>query len=175
VHGPQHAAPPLRDVMPMRAHAQRALRLFIATGTWAAGLCLVVGSVALVAETTGPANETHVATAAGEHPLRPGELTGNQGPAALARTFQGTGNRTTSQFTVAPHRQWELHWSYACPAATPAGHLLIREGGAGNAGVSVSATGRAGAGSTSAYARAAAHYLVVIANCTWTIRVTGSR
>jgi hypothetical protein len=158
----------------MRARAHRALRLFVAAGTWAAGLCLVVGSVALVAETAGPANQTHVATAAGVHHLRAGVLA--RGPAAPAtHTFRGTGNRTTGQFTVTPRARWELRWSYACPAVKPAGHLLIREGGAGATGLSVSATGRAGSGSTSAYARAAAHYLVVIANCAWTIQVTGSR
>ena len=39
----------------------------------------------------------------------------------------------------------------------------------------MSASGAAGAGSTWIYSRAAAHYLVVITNCAWTIKVTGSR
>jgi hypothetical protein len=181
VHGSHHA-PPSRHATPVRLHAHRALRLAGVAGAWAAGLCLVIGSVALVAETTQPTSATHVRTAAGvstatgvrhvqngklaRHALRTGPLT---------RTFRGTGNRTTSQFTVAPHHRWNLRWSYACPSRPAAGHLLIREGDAGNAGVSVSASGAAGAGSTWTYAQAAAHYLVVITNCTWTIQVTGNR
>jgi hypothetical protein len=175
VHGSHHAAP-FSNATPMRIHAHRALRLVVVAGAWAAGLCLVIGSVTLVAETAGPASVTHVTTAAGVNHLSTAKLAGHTrrtGP--LTRTFRGTGNRTTAQFTVAPDHRWNLRWSYTCPGPTPPGHLLIREGDAGNAGVSVSASGAAGAGSTWTYAQAAGHYLVVITNCAWTIRVTGSR
>ena len=172
VHGSHHAAP-LRHATPGRRQAHRALRLLAVTGGWAAGLCLVIGSVTLVAETAQPATATHVSTAAGVHDL------GNRKPAAhagpLTRVFRGTGSQTTSQFTVAPGHRWNLRWSYACPGRAPSGHLLIRDGEAGNAGASVSAAGGAGGGSTWIYAEAAAHDLVVITNCSWTIRVTGNR
>jgi hypothetical protein len=175
VHGSHHAAP-FGNATPMRIHAHRALRLLAVAGTWAAGLCLVIGSVALVAETAGPASATHVSTAAGVHHLRHGKLAGHGGRArSLARTFRGTGNQTTGAFTVAVNHRWGLRWSYACPGRARPGNLLIREGGAGNRGVSVSASGAAGAGSTWAYSQAAGHYLVVISNCTWTIRVTSGR
>ncbi|HEX5290743.1 MAG TPA: hypothetical protein VFX25_17920 [Streptosporangiaceae bacterium] len=175
-HGSHHAAPSARPA-PMRLHAHRALRLAGVAGAWAAGLCLVIGSVALVAETTQPTSTTHVSTAAGVRRLGNGKPAGHaarSGP--LTRTFRGTGNRTTGQFTEAARHRWNLRWSYACPAGRPSGgRLLIREGGAGGTGVSVSAFGPAGAGSTWIYSRAAAHYLVVITNCAWTIKVTGSR
>jgi hypothetical protein len=175
VHGSHHAAPS-GHATPMRIHAHRALRLAGAAGAWAAGLCLVIGSVTLVAETAEPASATHVSTLAGVRHLGNGKLAGHvsrSGP--LTRTFRGTGDRTTSQFTVAPHHRWNLRWSYACPGRPAAGRLLIREGNAGSVGVSVSESGAAGAGSTWAYSQAAAHYLVVITNCAWTIRVTGNR
>jgi hypothetical protein len=181
VHGSHHAAPP-GHATPMRRHAHRALRLAGVAGAWAAGLCLVIGSVTLVAETTEPTSATHVSTAAGMSSAAGMSHLANKklGPHAarsgpLTRTFRGTGNQTTRMFTVAPHHRWNLRWSYACPGRPPAGHLLIREGDAGSVGVSVSASGAAGAGSTWTYSQAAAHYLVVITNCAWMIRVTGNR
>ena len=174
-HG-SHRAAPLRNSTPLRIHAHRALRLLTAAGAWAAGLCLVIGSITLVAEAAEPASATHVTAAAGMHHVSAGRLAGSGGPAAtVTRTFRGTGSRRTGQFTIAPDLRWELRWSFTCPGPTSAGHLLIREGDAGNAGASVSASGMAGAGSTWTYSPAAVHYLVVITNCSWTIRVTGSR
>ena len=175
VHGSHHAAPP-GQVTPMRMHAHRALRLLGVAGAWAAGLCLVIGSVTLVAETAQPVSATHVSTAAGMNHLANRKLAGHaarSGP--LTRTFRGTGNQTTRLFTVAPRHRWNLRWSYACPGRGADGHLLVREGDAGSVGVSVSASGAAGAGSTWTYSQAARHYLVVITNCAWTIRVTGNR
>jgi hypothetical protein len=174
-HG-SHRAPPFTNSTPLRIHAHRALRLLTAAGAWAAGLCLVIGSITLVAEAAEPASATHVTAAAGVHQVPAGTLAGHGGQGAtVTRTFRGTGNRTTSQFTLAPHRRWDLRWSFTCPGRTPSGHLLIREGDAGKAGDSVSASGMAGGGSTWTYSQAAAHYLVVITNCSWTIQVTGRR
>jgi hypothetical protein len=168
----------------MSIHAHRALRLFVTAGAWAAGLCLIVGSVALVAEAAGPAPETHVTAAAG-YPLRTGQLPGHGakahgdpapgGQRDVLRAFVGTGNRTTSQFTVAPHSRWELRWSYKCAARSPRGRLVIREGNAAGSGVSVDAAGAAGQGSAWTYSDTDTHYLVVLTNCAWTIDVTGHR
>jgi hypothetical protein len=175
VHGSHHAAP-RGHATPMRIHAHRALRLVAVAGAWAAGLCLVIGSVTLVAESAEPTSMTHVSTAAGVHHLGNGKLTGHAAHAGpLTRTFRGTGNQTTGTFTVARHHRWNLRWSYACLGRPPAGRLLIREGNAGSVGVSVSAAGAAGAGSTWTYSQAAAHYLVVITNCAWTIQVIANR
>jgi hypothetical protein len=177
VPGTQHAAPS-GYCTPARLHARRALRLVATAGTWAAGLCLVIGSIALVAEAAGPASTTHVTAAArvaGLHHAGPQDPAGHKAAALVSRTFTGTGNRTTGQFTVAPHSRWDLRWSYACPARAPGGHLIIREGDAGNAGVAVSADGASGAGSSWTYSPEAAHYLVVLADCSWKIRVTGRK
>jgi hypothetical protein len=178
VHGTHHAAP-FGQPTPMRLHTRRALRLVATAGTWAAGLCLVIGSVALVAEAAGPTSATRGTAAAGVAGVhRAGtQATAGHGAAAapVTRTFTGTGNRTTGQFIVAPGSRWELRWSYSCPARAPGGHLIIREGGAGNTGVSVLAAGAAGAGRSWTYSPGTAHYLVVLASCTWTIRVTGRR
>ena len=175
VHGSHHATPS-GHATSRRFQAHRALRLLGVAGGWAAGLCLVIGSVALVAETAQPTSATHVSTAAGVNHLENRRLAGHavrSGP--LTRTFRGTGDQTTRQFTFAPRHPWNLRWSYACPGRPAAGRLLVREGDAGNVGVSVSASGTAGTGSTWTYSQAAIHYLVVSSNCAWTIRVAGNR
>jgi hypothetical protein len=183
--GAHHAAP-FGSTTPLLVHAQRALRLFVTAGTWAAGLCLVIGLVALAAEAAGPARPTHVTAAAGasrlgpadaggrHHGGRAGQSGGRPGRSAL-RTFAGAGNRTTGAFSVAAPGRWVLQWSYACPAGTPGGRLIIREGGTGSDGVSVDATGSAGHGSSSSYSTSASHYLVVITSCSWRVSVGGAR
>lgn len=177
VRAPQHGAT-AGGATPLRIHAHRALRLAWTAGAWAAGLCLVVGLIALVAGMASPAGTTHVAPAAGIHRLPPAPVPGGDaGPRAgggwLTRTFRGTGNATTGLFTVTPRSRYQLRWSFSCPARVPRGHLLIREGG--TAAVSVTAAGTAGSGSMWAWAPTAGHYLVVIASCAWVIEVTGTR
>jgi hypothetical protein len=176
---PQHAAP-FGSSGPLHLHAHRALRLFVTAGAWAAGLCLIIGSVALVAGSAGPADATHVRAAAARSGQLPGR--GHQprrrppGSAGhLLGTFTGTGNRTTSQFSVAAHSRWELQWFYQCPARTPGGHLIIREGNAAGNGVSVAAAGSSGHGSTWTYSSASSHFFVVTTNCAWTAKVLGHR
>jgi hypothetical protein len=177
-HGPQHAAPLGSGSRPLRIHAHRALRLFIVAGAWGAGLCLIIGSVALVAGAAGPDRAAHVAATAGnDHPGK-GQLPGRGASSAPAdrrvlATFSGTGNQTTSDFTVAAHSRWELQWSYRCAARSPLGHLVIREGNAGGNGVSVDAAGATGHGSAWTYSDVSAHYLVVITNCGWTVQLIG--
>jgi hypothetical protein len=50
---PQHAAA-FCFPNPARRHARRALRLIVVAGPWAAGLCLVIGSIVLVATAAAP-------------------------------------------------------------------------------------------------------------------------
>jgi hypothetical protein len=181
---PQHAAP-FGSSTPLRMHTHRALRLFVTAGAWAAGLCLIVASVALVAKAAGPVRATHLTPAAGHYRISSGQLpgrAGNGGPSAPAgealyvlRTFAGTGNRITSQFTVAANSRWELRWSYECTGQAPAGRLIIMEGNAAHSGVSVDAAGAEGQGSTWAYSDAGTHYLVVTTNCAWTAKVLAHR
>jgi hypothetical protein len=177
---PQHAAPAGRST-PRRIHTHRALRLFVAAGTWAAGLCLILASVALVAAAAGPARATHLSPTAGHYRLSSGRLGGQAGaqqptaPLDVLRTFSGTGNLITSKFTVAARGRWELRWSYRCTATAPGGRLVIREGNAANSGVSVDAAGAEAQGSTWAYSDAGSHYLVVVSSCAWTAKVLGRR
>ena len=123
----------------------------------------------------GPAHTGDRAGQGGrQHGGRAGQSGGGPGRSVL-HTFAGTGNRTTSAFSVAAPGRWILQWSYRCPAGTPGGRLIIREGGTGSDGVSVDATGAAGHGSSSSYATSSGHYLVVITSCSWNVSVFGAR
>jgi hypothetical protein len=90
----------------------------------------------------------------------------------VLRRFFGTGDQVTGSFTTAAHSRWELSWSYHCPARGLPGQLIIEAGGGG---LSVTAAGPAGHGSTWTYSAARRHFLVVTANCAWSVRVTGDR
>jgi hypothetical protein len=167
---PQHAAP-IGGSTAVRLHAHRALRLFVTAGAWAAGFCLIVALVALVAEAAGPARAAHVTTAGNYRPPSTAGSIPARGAGHVLRTFSGIGDRTTPPFSVAAHSHWKLQWLYQCVARAAGQRLIIREGDATGSGISVSATGASGHGLASAYAAAPRHYLVVITNCAWTARV----
>jgi hypothetical protein len=163
------------------------LRLFVAAGAWLSGLCLILGSVALVAGAAGPAGATHLKAPPGFRlradtggwpaqslrPVIPSPPVGSGGATVVLHTFGGTGDRTTGRFKVAPHRGWELTWSYSCAPRVRHGRLIIREGNPAKGGVRVDAAGSAGRGSTWTYSNVGTHYLVVTTNCGWTARVVG--
>jgi len=63
---PQHAV--AWDVRtPLQLHVHRAVRLLAAVGGYGAGLCLIIGMVALVAVDARPGRQTHITAAAEQH------------------------------------------------------------------------------------------------------------
>jgi hypothetical protein len=67
---PQHAAAPFARSSPYRLQASRALRLLGLAGTWAAGLCLVIGAIALVASAASPGKTAKVNDTSALGPVR---------------------------------------------------------------------------------------------------------
>lgn len=63
LRAPLYAAAPFASSSPGRVRARRALLLFMTAGTWAAGLCLVVGSVVLVASQAKPGRLAQISAA----------------------------------------------------------------------------------------------------------------
>lgn len=185
---PQHAAPfdtsgrglisgRLRHPHPHQGQAHQALRLVVTAGMWAAGLCLVIGSIALVVAAAGPnqsgsrlAAQSGPASQAGTAPEpRPGLAPGSQTLAA----FAGRGNATTRQFSVAARSQWLLRWRYSCPAGLRTGQFIVA-GTAANEqvlGASVTENGSSGHGTSGLSLAAGRHSLVVISTCSWTMTV----
>lgn len=167
--GPQHAAG-FDSPAPLRRHGGRALRLIVAAGAWGAGLCLVVGMVAMVAQASVPNQRAHLGDRArlSSQPTIKG--TAFDG---YIKRFTGPGGPSVRYFQVAGHSRWELRWSYRCAGAAH-GYLTISEP-AISAGISVRATGLAAHGVTWAFSDATMHVLLIHGNCPWTVTVAGRR
>ena len=177
----QHAAPTFGLSSPARAGAHRALRLFVTVGTWAAGLCLVIGSIVLVSSTSS-SPLARMARAGSRSSVDTGErLAGHRSrlpsplPAPEIAAFAGRGDETTSQFALKSRAAWQIWWSYSCPAGVPVGQLIVEDAAPGAVGASIDQTGDAGHGETSLVAGAGTHHLVVISNCSWQLKVMQPR
>jgi hypothetical protein len=177
--GPQHAVP-FDGSDPLRRHGGRALRLIVTAGAWGAGLCLVIGLVALVAQAT-PSRPARAADRGGigdrslpdrtDGRIRD-TITSNTAYDGYIRRFSGTG-LAYHPFQVAGHSRWQLRWSYHCFGGTR-GYLTISEP-AISTGVRVQSAGTAGRGTTWAFSDAAAHFLAIRGSCPWTVTVAGRR
>jgi hypothetical protein len=177
----QHAAPTFGLSSPARAGAHRALRLFVTVGTWAAGLCLVIGSIVLVSSTS-PRTLARIAQAGSRSSGHTGErLAGHRSrlpsplPAGEIAAFAGRGDETTSQFALKSRAPWQIWWSYSCPAGVPVGQLIVEDAAPGAVGASIDQAGDAGHGETSLTAGPGTHHLVVISNCSWQLKVMQPR
>jgi hypothetical protein len=133
---------------------------------WGAGLCLIVGVVALEAGRPGPV--AHLPEMSGHDAMR------QASSSEVARTFNGTGNQVTQAFRIGANGRWQLGWSYHCAVSGPAGHLAIRELGRA-ASIIVNAAGPAGRGQTWTDSGAGRHRLQIRSDCSWTIKVAGYR
>jgi hypothetical protein len=183
LRAPQHAAAPFGPSSPARLRAQRALRLFAAAGVWAAGLCLVLGAIVLVvAQTrpdrlaplsaTTPSQVRGLETSSAGHPAntRPPRPAVHQ----LA-AFSGHGDATTRTFRTAAGPSWQIRWSYTCAPTVRAGLFVVEDAGRRAVGANVTESGEAGHGITSLRPGARAHHLIVVSNCSWTMKVTQQR
>jgi hypothetical protein len=177
--GPQHAVP-FDGSDPLRRHGRRALRLIVTAGAWGAGLCLVIGLVAMVAQATPsrPARaaergvgDRSLASHSADGPITD-TITSNTAYDRYLKRFSETGPAFRS-FVVAGHSRWQLRWSYKCTAGTR-GSLTITEPTI-STGVRVQSAGTAARGVTWAFSDAATHYLLIRGSCPWTITVAGRR
>jgi hypothetical protein len=175
LRAPQHAAAPLALSVHTRQQAHRALRLFVAGGTWAAGLCLVIGVIVLVVSTASPSRLDPTAATSSAR----GKTVRGDGPAArslrVIGAFAGYGDRSTRSFRIDDTRPWLLRWSYTCPARLHAGLLVVEVANPGAVGATVSRSGAGGGGVTSINPDGPSHHLVVISTCSWTLKVTQTR
>jgi hypothetical protein len=183
---PQHAAARLSLPWLPRLQASRVLRLFATAGIWAAGLCLVIGLLVLVASAApGPAASLSAASSA-QHDrdhgaTRPGrtgggsaDSPGHRAPAAgsgVLAVFAGRGDATTRQFLVSTAASWQIQWSYQCPASMSAGLMVVEDADPAADGASISESGAAGRGDTWLNPEGGTHHLVVISTCSWTMKV----
>jgi hypothetical protein len=196
LRAPQHAAARFGSASPVWLRAHLVLRLFGTAGLWAAGLCLVIGSIVLVVSQARPGKLAPVSVttttgagpgkqaAAGAHPRRTVTTPARPAPATrhmpagterVLAAFAGHGDKTTAAFRTAAAGSWQIRWSYACAAAMRAGLFVVEDAGPGAIGASITQSGVAGHGTTSLGAGSRAHHLIVISTCSWTMKVTQQR
>jgi hypothetical protein len=187
---PQHAAAPFGPSSAARLKAQRALRLFATAGLWAAGLCLVIGAIVLVVAQAKPGRLTpasvRTSMRAGRLQLPSARPVASRSARTARRTrgaprprqlaaFSGHGDKTTGSFRTAAGAGWQIQWSYACARAVRAGLFVVEDARTGAAGASITQSGVAGHGATSLRPAGRTHHLIVISNCSWTMKVTQHR
>jgi hypothetical protein len=93
-------------------------------------------------------------------------------PARPIASFAGYGDVVTRLFAVSTNADWQIVWSYRCPASVPAGLLVVEDAAPGAVGAAISASGTSGRGDTWLDPDGRSHRLVVISTCSWTMKVT---
>lgn len=192
LRAPQHAAAPFGPSL-TRLQAHRALRLFVSAGTWAAGLCLVIGSIAIVVSAASPGRVAATSATssqqgtAGQLAANPGVLgrphasasprphgrSAARAPALAA--FTGYGDETTREFRINQAARWQIQWAYTCPPSMRSGLLVVEDATPNAVGASITEAGTAGRGATWLRSSARTHRLVVISTCSWTMKVWQNR
>ena len=166
LRAPLHDAWPVHRLSPPREHTRRALRLFVTAGCYAAGLCLVLALVAMVAAMTAPG---HASGLAADDKVRD---TVHRPPVIQALTARGDG-----RFSTTVRGPWRLRWSFgSCRPTGAAGYLFVRQTGPAAAGRTIlDRRGRAGDGTTRWFRGTGTHHFLVRSDCTWTMRVQQRR
>jgi hypothetical protein len=177
--------PELAASAPDRPAVHRALRLVIAAGTAAAGVCLVLAMTVLAVQ-LGAAG---VARSASSRPIVAAQSgsseasrggprpTASAGPASswiagpAIATFHGTGPARNDQFAVREPGSWGLSWKFSCSARQSGGIRLTAKGTVAGHHVVLDAAGPSGRGVTWNTRDAGIHILDVSTSCSWTATV----
>ncbi len=182
---------------PIRRLTRQLLQLIITAVAWAVGLGIVVGAIVLVVMTTAPGHTILQRGPTRHDPVSPRQApySAALGPgreAATARSggragagpsgyrvlavFSGRGDRTTGHFRVMARRAWQLQWTYRCPGTAGAAQftLLRADMAAANRATlstSIEEYAASGHGSARLTPTSNEHYLVIISDCSWRIKV----
>jgi hypothetical protein len=108
------------------------------------------------------------------HP-NPGRRKARRPAVRQLAAFSGHGDMTTRTFRIAAGASWQVRWSYGCGSAIRAGLFVVEDAGRRAVGASITESGEAGRGITSLRPGARGHHLIVISNCSWTMKVTQQR
>jgi hypothetical protein len=95
-------------------------------------------------------------------------------PSLQVASFTGYGDLTTRQFNLSGTADWQIAWSYSCPASLPVGLLIVEDAAPGAIGAAINESGAAGQGDTWFNPDGRSHRLVVISTCSWTMKVIQS-
>src|SRR5215470_3586101 len=156
----------------------RAVRLTLATGAAGAGVCMVLGLMALVIK-LGPSGSSApsadmrggITTAPHNHAERSGQHSGD----AVIASFHGDHRSANASFRVPTPGAWGLSWTFSCENGG-AGRLMVRENKAASGrGLEIDASGRSGQGTTWQALDRGRYSLAIMSDCSWTVQVVGPR
>lgn len=153
------------------AAQHRVLRLIMAVGAVAVGLCVVLAMVALVIRLgDSPARTiTRTSNVGATYPGPSASATGQASGLALASYLgRGSGERT---FRLRAAGRIALAWSYRCPPGRAARFVLGQALVPADHGIDQDRSGPSGGGITVLTENAGRHVLVVVSDCNWSIRV----
>jgi len=180
---------------PRRPPVHRVLRLIMTAGAVAAGLCLIVGMVLMVAAAGGTGHAgsgTGSGSRSGGSQLTPPPHTGAHGQAGVPdsnghhpsmspgsryrvsrtlRVFKGQGTGEPGPFRIGKPGIWGLAWSYNCPPTRPGNFVLGETRTWIGFDVTQEAQGTWGQGLYWVTGDAGKHSLVVVSQCHWQLRV----
>ncbi len=159
---------------PLLTAQHRALRLIMAVGAVAVGMCVVLAMVALVVRLGGnPArNVAKTSDIGAAYPL-PRDLSG-QPPAATLARYQGEGSGERA-FMLRMPGHIVLAWSYQCPVGRAARFTFGQALVPADVGLDQYRTERIGSGTMELSEDAGRHVLVVVSDCRWTISLVQHR
>jgi hypothetical protein len=154
------------------------MKLAAVTGMWLTGLAVVVAAVALVSLTTAKSGRSSqdpgiLAGAQGKESAQPRTIQPAQ-PAQTSVVYRHTGSAFTTPFQVGGAGDWQVRWSYSCPAGTAAG-FSMRQSAARPGGISVTRDGRAGHGLARVSGQPGRKTLQIQTACRWRVAVTRYR
>jgi len=162
-----------------RPPARHALRLTLAIGTGAAGLCVVFGMVSLVValgngEVVDPLSTATngaplpVATSA-RHEAGPSG-TGLVAGAAIA-SYRGPGAVRPARIRINVPDTWGIYWSFICPAGRQ-GDFAVKDTSNGTPGqLNIHDMGQRGQGLWWNIREPGYHILLIISDCSWRAQV----
>lgn len=120
----------------------------------------------------GPGREAANARSSGRAGVGTARLSGYQ----VVAVFSGRGDRTTGHFHVRARQAWQLQWTYRCPATVGAAQFTLLKADMATANratlsTSIEEYAASGHGSARLTPTSNEHYLVVISDCSWGIKV----
>lgn len=147
----------------------------MAGGTVAAGLCLVLGFVALIAtqdRENGAGSRVAESTASHDQPN--GNVFGQADGLVAGHTIRlirGDGTGRNATFSISRKGVWGLAWSFSCPARQHGTFVLNEDNTDSDYDQQVDSSGPSGHGLIWSSGDSGDHYVTVDSGCSWSVRI----
>lgn len=89
-------------------------------------------------------------------------------------TLTGNGDGDTARFHIGGNGDWELRYTYSCASFGSSGNFAVTEDGGNDmapSAVAVNELGNGGSGVWHVYSDSGSHWLEILSECDWTLKV----